>query len=158
MNKKILQQILANGESETVEFKTSFGKEVIETLSAFANTNGGSVIIGVTNRGELKGVKTGKETLQQWMNQIKLATSPAIIPDITSVTIKNKILTILFIIEYPVKPVSCNGKYFRRIHNSNHQMNINEISDLHLQTYHSSWDHCKDTRHALDLRPSPWIK
>ncbi|HFA48598.1 MAG TPA: ATP-binding protein, partial [Bacteroidetes bacterium] len=33
--------LIQNGESETLEFKTSFGKEVIITLSAFANTKGG---------------------------------------------------------------------------------------------------------------------
>jgi ATP-dependent DNA helicase RecG len=32
-------------ESQTVEFKTSFNEDVIETLVAFANTKGGTVYI-----------------------------------------------------------------------------------------------------------------
>ena len=149
MTEKTLKQLLSNGESESIEFKTSFGKEAIETLSAFANTKGGSVIVGVTDHGEIQGIHLGKETLQQWLNQIKLNTSPSIIPDIETITIDNKTLVVLTIIEYPVKPVSCKGKYFKRIRNSNHQMSINEISNLHLKTYHTSWDHYDDTRHAL---------
>ena len=44
--------LIQNGESETLEFKTSFGKEVIITLSAFANTKGGKVLFGVGNDGK----------------------------------------------------------------------------------------------------------
>jgi len=150
MTKEAFWQLIATGESESVEFKTSFDKETIETLTAFANTKGGNIIIGVHNNGELKGIQLGKETIQQWMNQIKLKTSPSIIPDIETFIIKKKTVVVLTIIEYPVKPISCKGKYFRRIQNSNYQMGINEISDLHLQTYHSSWDHYTDTRHALE--------
>src|SRR3972149_221394 len=35
-----IRKTIASGESETVEFKSSFEKEVIETLAAFANTKG----------------------------------------------------------------------------------------------------------------------
>jgi len=149
MTEKTLKQLLSKGESVSIEFKTSFGKDAIETLSAFANTKGGSVIVGATDHGEIQGLHLGKETLQQWLNQIKLNTSPSIIPDIETTTIGNKTLVVLTIIEYPVKPVSCRGKYFKRIRNSNHQMSINEISNLHLKTYHASWDHYDDTRHTL---------
>lgn len=34
--------LLEAGESETVEFKSSFTRETIETLVAFANTSGGN--------------------------------------------------------------------------------------------------------------------
>jgi len=38
-----IADIIALGESETVEFKTSFNKDVIETAVAFANTRGGKI-------------------------------------------------------------------------------------------------------------------
>lgn len=37
-------RLIAGGESETVEFKTTFGKDVIETAVSFANTRGGIVV------------------------------------------------------------------------------------------------------------------
>ena len=47
---KTLQNSISQGESETVELKTSFSDEVIISLVAFANTNGGTVFIGVSDK------------------------------------------------------------------------------------------------------------
>ncbi len=49
-------------ESRNVEFKSSFGKEVIISLVAFANTRGGKVILGVDDKGTAKGIELGSET------------------------------------------------------------------------------------------------
>ena len=43
-NSNILE-LINNGENQTTEFKTSFQKEVIESIVAFANTKGGKVFI-----------------------------------------------------------------------------------------------------------------
>ena len=54
------EKALASGESETEEFKTSFDKNTIETLVAFANTRGGDVLIGVSDRVSLREYKFQK--------------------------------------------------------------------------------------------------
>lgn len=41
---------IPENESLTVEFKSSFNIEVIETLVAFANSKGGSVYIGINDK------------------------------------------------------------------------------------------------------------
>jgi len=51
-----INYLIQSGESETLEFKKSTGewKEVIETISAFANTRGGVILTGIkpkTNQG-----------------------------------------------------------------------------------------------------------
>jgi ATP-dependent DNA helicase RecG len=46
---KILS-LIKQGENQTVEFKTSFQKEVIISVVAFANTKGGKIFIGVGGR------------------------------------------------------------------------------------------------------------
>jgi ATP-dependent DNA helicase RecG len=38
-------------ETQSVEFKSDFGDEVIESLTDFANTKGGKVLVGVNNQG-----------------------------------------------------------------------------------------------------------
>jgi len=84
------KNLCQQGESDQLEFKTSFQKEVIESLVAFANTRGGTVWVGITDQGALKGVTLGKETLNEWLGQIKSATSPALIPELTAHTIDGK--------------------------------------------------------------------
>ena len=148
--KKSLRKAIAEGENDRVEFKAGFDRETIQSLVAFANTRGGCVIVGVDNQGTVHGIQTGQETIQNWLNQIKQATSPSIFPDIDLGTENDKTIAILSIQEYPVKPVSCKGRYFKRIKNSNHQMSISEISNLHLKTMNTSWDFYPDPNHTLN--------
>ena len=149
MTEQKLLHLLKVGENEQIEFKASFDKEAIEALSAFANTNGGSILIGVNDRGVVQGVNLGKDTLQNWNNQIKQSCVPSILPESNVVTHNGKRVVILSIAEFPVKPISCKGKYYKRVNNSNHQMTITEISDLHLKTFNTSWDHYPDSHHTL---------
>ena len=145
-----INRLLASGESQVVEFKTSFGRETIETLVAFANAQGGSVLVGVADDALVKGVTLGKETLNDWLGQIKSATSPSIIPDIDAVMIEGKNVVIIGIDEYPVKPVNTKGKYFKRIATSNHQLTLSEITDLYMQSLQLLWDSYEAPRESLD--------
>jgi len=133
-------KILKQGESETVEYKLGFNKEVIETVVAFSNTRGGVIIIGVNNDGEVKGVKIGTETLKDWGNQISQNTEPKVIPDIRMIEVKHKVVAIIEIKEFPLKPVSTRGRSLRRVQNSNRQMSPQEIAHMHLASTGSSWD------------------
>jgi ATP-dependent DNA helicase RecG len=84
---------------------------VIETLVAFANTSGGTVYVGIDDAGQLKGIDLGKETIQKWMNEIKIKTQPAIIPTIQVHTIDSIQFVTIEVQEFPVKPLSFKGRY-----------------------------------------------
>ena len=58
-----IQRLIAQGESDVLEFKASFGKDVIETICAFANHKGGTVLIGVADKGRIIGTSYGSESL-----------------------------------------------------------------------------------------------
>ena len=62
---------LPTSESEKIEFKTSFNEGVIETLVAFSNAKGGTVYVGVTDKGEVKGIQLGNETIQNWIHPVR---------------------------------------------------------------------------------------
>ena len=53
-NSGIIQRpaVMTLQESETVEFKESFDRDAVVTAGAFANTRGGTVFIGITDRGK----------------------------------------------------------------------------------------------------------
>jgi ATP-dependent DNA helicase RecG len=119
MNEETILDFIKKGESETVEFKSTLDQAAIETLAALANTKG------------------GYDTL------------PTLLPDVATAVIDHKDVVIFMIDEFPIKPVSCRGKYLKRVRNANHQIPIHEISDLHLRSYQTSWDFYSDTRHGL---------
>jgi ATP-dependent DNA helicase RecG len=144
------RNLISQGEGSRVEFKTSFQKEVIETLVAFANTKGGLVLVGVSDSGQITGVEIQAETLQGWVNQCKQNTSPSVIPDIEVVVLEGKAVAIISVDEYPIKPVAYKGRYFKRIGNANHQMSPTEISDAHIKLINSSWDYHPDPVHGID--------
>ena len=135
-----IKQIIKNGESQTIEFKQSFDREVIETTVAFSNSKGGTILIGVTNDRMVHGITLGDETLREWSNRISQATEPTVIPELEAISINKKLIVIIKIKEYPFKPVSFRGRSFKRIANSNRQMSPQEIAQMHLQSTGNSWD------------------
>ena len=139
---------LPKNESITVEFKTSFNEEVIESLVAFSNTKGGTLYLGVSDSGKIHGLTIGKETIPNIINEIKCKTSPQVIIEAEIITMDRKEIIALTVPEYPIKPVSTRGKYFKRKSNSNHLLSINEIANEHLKTINSSWDYYIDTNHS----------
>ena len=150
MNKTKILEILNQGESQIIEFKSSFQKELIESIVAFSNVQGGTILIGVDNDGNVRGVTISDESVQNYTNQIKNSTEPSLIVDIQKITIDNKVILMLNVDEFPVKPVAFKGKYFKRVENSNHLMNLTEISNMHLQTINSSWDYYPDALHDFN--------
>jgi ATP-dependent DNA helicase RecG len=141
---------LPRKESEAVEFKVSFDKETIEALCAFANTRGGMVYIGINDKGVPIGTDIGKESIQQWTNQVKHSTTPSIVPDIEERIIRGKKVVLISVPEYPVKPVAFKGRYYKRIGNANHVMTVAQVVDTHLRTFNRSWDYYIDSRHSIE--------
>lgn len=120
-------------ESQTVEFKSSFKEDVVETLVAFSNAKGGTVYVGVSDKGKPLGVSIGQETIQNWVNEVKNKTNPQVIPDIDVLTVGGKMVVSVAVAEYPIKPVAVRGKYYRRVGNSNHLLSVDEITNEHLK-------------------------
>jgi predicted HTH transcriptional regulator len=58
-----LLQLIAKGESDTLDFKKtiSSASKIAKTISAFANHKGGKLLIGVNDNGSIAGVKTEDE-------------------------------------------------------------------------------------------------
>ncbi len=144
-----LRHILKQGENETTEFKTTFSDEAVISLVAFANAKGGTVYVGISDSGTAKGIDIGKETIAQWLNEIKNKTAPVIIPDTEIIEQQGKTIVVLKIQEYPVKPVSVRGKYYKRVKNANHQLSVSEVVNMHL-SLNTSWDSYPDPVHHLD--------
>jgi len=143
--------IIEAGESEITEFKTSLAewRDVIETISAFSNRNGGRVFIGVADDCGIIGVDIGKKTIEKLANQIKQNTDPVIHPSIRVEEIGEKEggqVIVVDIIESEQKPVLAFGRAFIRVGKSNQKLGYDEIRNLAIKTSKIYWDErvCED--------------
>src|SRR5690606_11643888 len=76
----------------------------------------------------------------KWINEIKNKTHPSVVPDAQVIKINDVQVGELSVKEFPVKPVAFKGRYLKRINNANHQLSLSEISNMHLQSFNTSWD------------------
>jgi len=132
--------LMAAGESMTVEFKESFGKEAIETVGAFSNTRGGTVLIGVTDQGLVVGCTPSGETLREWANRIGQNSEPRVIPTLSKVDVDGAAIVAIEVQQYPMRPVAIQRRDYRRVDRSNIPMTAGEIAELHLRSRGMSWD------------------
>jgi predicted HTH transcriptional regulator len=58
-----LRKLIAEGENQKLDFKfcISDSRKIARTLSAFANTDGGKILIGVRDNGSIAGIKSDEE-------------------------------------------------------------------------------------------------
>jgi len=135
-------QLIRSGESEAVEFKQSTGelREILETVGAFANTHGGTILVGVTNAGDVVGVTIGKDTLESLANAIHQSTDPRLFPSLTTTQLEGKTVLVLRVDESPIKPVLVQGRGFKRVGRSNHLLSSAEVTYLSLASRSLSWD------------------
>lgn len=139
------------GESQQLEFKESFGKEVAETVAAFSNASGGHILIGINKTGQVKGVTVTNEIIKEWVNIIKQATQPQIFPQVSPYVLDGKTVVVIKVQEYPIKPVSFRGKYYKRIGASNHLIPLDEIVEMQLFSVNSSFDSFKVNQPVSNL-------
>jgi len=127
-----IKRLIQAGESETVEFKTSLSdwKAIIETISAFANTKGGIVLIGVRDSSEIRGIKVGKDSIESLSNKIIQNTDPKIYASIEVAKIDGRETIVLTVKDTQNKPYLAFGKAFRRVGNAAHQMTRDEYERI----------------------------
>ena len=61
--KNHIEELIAQGEHQQLDFKfeVSDSRKIARTLSAFANTDGGRLLIGVKDNGTIAGVRSEEE-------------------------------------------------------------------------------------------------
>lgn len=71
--------VIRGGESQEVEFKQSFhsAHEIAKAICAFANTLGGMLLIGVSDKKEIIGIREDPDSLQQQISAANQSVSPA---------------------------------------------------------------------------------
>ncbi len=137
MSKERLLKLIGTTESLSTEWKSSLSliNEVIETISAFANTEGGKIIIGVSKSGKLPGVEIGKDTIERMVNKISQNTDPKIHPRITTEEINSKSLIVIKVKESSDHLVLAFGRPYKRVGKSTVRMSKDEYERIILEKH-----------------------
>ena len=137
-----MMETIKAGESETTEFKTSLAewRDVVESISAFLNKNGGTIFIGVGDNCEIIGYDIGNKTIETLANQIKQNIDPVIYPSIHVEDLDEKQVIVVDVAEYEQKPVFAFAIAFVRVGKSNQKLGSEGIRNLAINASKVYWD------------------
>ncbi len=124
-------------EGQRLELKRQWTDRALEDISAFANTDGGRLMIGVEGSGKVVGFDGGDAEIQKIANLIhsRLGLTPRIFVQ----EIEN--LPVLVIEVEPAQGViPYNGRYLRRVGSTNRDFTPQELANHMLRRSGQSWD------------------
>ena len=122
-------------ESQILEFKEKINDGVYKTLSAFANTEGGTLYIGIDDNGTPKGINLSSKEVEGIVS--KIIDSLGIHPEIVFIEIEEKTVLKLSVSKSLV-PISFSGKYYKRLGNTTREMSTEELKSFFNKN--SNWD------------------
>ncbi len=133
MNLNELEKLIHQGESETLEFKTSTAKlkSIFETLCAFLNAKGGTVLVGVKDDGRIVGQEVTDQTSLEISNKI-IKLEPPAPTNVEYVLIKNNtyVIKLTATPNFSSVPYAFDGKPFWRIGSSTRPMPQQQYQQL----------------------------
>ena len=101
-----LARLIQQGEGAKLEFKRDGARpeSIAKQIVAFANMNGGRILVGVEDDGAISGVQ--KKNLQAWLMDVVIGryVSPRILPDYQEVTIDGGVVAIIEVPMGAAKP------------------------------------------------------
>ena len=127
-----MKELIERGETQSLEFKESLKlkDEIGETVSAFSNLDGGTVMVGVSDRGGVLGVDIGKNTLEEFANYIKRNTDPQIFPSVKILEIGEKNVVMVEVEESQEKPAFFKNHAYKRVGKTNQMISSSELRKL----------------------------
>lgn len=124
-------------ESQVVEFKQSWKDEYLKTICAFANTDGGTLYVGVADDGLICGVENLKDLVEILPNKIN--NRLGILVDLhVQQHENNKYIEIKVVKTFA--PVSFNGKFYKRSGSNTIELNGSNLTNFLLHKYGKTWD------------------
>lgn len=92
MDIRDIKKLVKEGENESTEFKkkANFPEKIVKEIVAFANTRGGSLLIGVDDDGSISGTKNVEEDLYALENAISIYCFPKVNYTVNVVRVSDK--------------------------------------------------------------------
>lgn len=124
-------------EDQQIEWKESWRDEYLKWICAFANSQGGTLVIGKRDDGSVKGIDNAKKLLESLPNKISNALGL-----VCDVDLKTE--DVLEYIEITVHPfssaVAYDGRYFKRTGSTTKLLTGQALSDFLREKSNLDWD------------------
>lgn len=101
-----IRKLILQGEGTTLDFKKTItsNEKIAKSLVAFANNQGGRLLIGVADDGSVKGVKSEDEERYMITKSAHQFCKPAIEPEFEEVYVDDKLVLVVHIAASETKP------------------------------------------------------
>ncbi len=125
MSVSTISSLVVSGESQILEWKESVSdsKDISVTITAFANTDGGTLILGVSKQGEMKGLSKNLDEVQQKISSCIQNISPR--PNV-SVEVVNNDEKSFILLQIPPSSdhvyFTCKGAIYVRVRSTNSRL------------------------------------
>jgi ATP-dependent DNA helicase RecG len=154
MNIKQLKKLVVQKESETLEFKKSTAQlhAAFETVCAFLNGQGGTVLIGVTDKEQIIGQDVADGTRQAIANETsKLEPSPHIKVDYIAIE-KNKQVIALQVKAGAHAPYIYDGRAYQRNQSTTSRMSQHRYEQLLVERgqLNHTWEALIANKYSID--------
>jgi len=155
-----ITKLLAAAEGKTIEFKRDISslKQILKTIVAFANTSGGTILVGRGDNDEIIGLPDALQAGESLASSISDSVSPLLPPEIEIVTVEGKSLLLIRVFHWhgPFflnSEGSENGVYIR-LGSTNRKVGPEILAELRRVSQNKTFDQvpCPDlTGEALDF-------
>ncbi len=125
------------GEKHIIEYKRKWDDEWLQWICGFANADGGTIYIGITDEETVWGLQNSKKLMEDISN--KIASKLGIYPDVRLLERDGK-----EIIEIEVRPsqdaVTLDGILYKRVGATNQIVKGSALKDFYFQKLGATWD------------------
>lgn len=131
MKENELKEIIRRGESDTVEFKRNLSspRNLAVLMASFANSYGGKILIGITNKSKVRGIENTQEVINKINETAKLIT-PLLKPEIEVVKIYENNIVVVFVESSDIAPHAVQGEYYKRKGNFSCLASIDQLEEI----------------------------
>lgn len=134
-------------ECQNIEWKESWNDEYLKWICAFANTDGGSLCIGINDRGEISPLKNEKKLLEDLPNKIRDILG--IIADIQLITTAKGNYIRIEVPPYP-NLISYRGRFYCRSGSTTQELRGVDLQRMILKKQGVTWDSIIEPKASLD--------
>lgn len=126
-----------NNESQNIEWKESWQNDYFKWICGFANAQGGTLFIGIDDKGNTKHLDNAKKLLEDLPNQVRDLLG--LMVDVNLHTLNGDDYLEIVVEPYPF-PVSLRGKYYYRSGSTLQELRGAALTKFLLQRQGKKWD------------------